>query len=88
MPSVSVQNLTTVSMWQTGSDEITKRLNFFLGGVHRQVCLFLKRGATQSDEDEDGQDPLSVAVQLANADIVTLCVSIHRLLMKVLVQPL
>lgn len=37
-----------------------------------QVCLFLKRGATQNDEDEDGQDPLSIAVQQANADIVTL----------------
>ncbi|XP_029688961.1 arf-GAP with coiled-coil, ANK repeat and PH domain-containing protein 3-like isoform X1 [Takifugu rubripes] len=37
-----------------------------------QVCLFLKRGATQAGEDEDGRDPLSVAVQQANADIVTL----------------
>nr|XP_057941343.1 arf-GAP with coiled-coil, ANK repeat and PH domain-containing protein 3 isoform X1 [Doryrhamphus excisus] len=37
-----------------------------------QVCLFLKRGATQSDGDEDGHDPLSIAVQQANADIVTL----------------
>lgn len=45
--------------------------------VHRQVCLFLKRGATQNDEDEDGQDPLSIAVQQANADIVTLYVDRH-----------
>ncbi|XP_034552376.1 arf-GAP with coiled-coil, ANK repeat and PH domain-containing protein 3-like isoform X2 [Notolabrus celidotus] len=37
-----------------------------------QVCLFLKRGATQNEEDEDRQDPLSIAVQQANADIVTL----------------
>ncbi|XP_017274724.1 arf-GAP with coiled-coil, ANK repeat and PH domain-containing protein 3 isoform X2 [Kryptolebias marmoratus] len=37
-----------------------------------QVCLFLKRGATQNDGDEDGQEPLSIAVQQANADIVTL----------------
>ncbi|XP_048097128.1 arf-GAP with coiled-coil, ANK repeat and PH domain-containing protein 3 isoform X1 [Alosa alosa] len=37
-----------------------------------QVCLFLKRGATQNDGDEDGKDPLSIAVQAANADIVTL----------------
>ncbi|XP_072522574.1 arf-GAP with coiled-coil, ANK repeat and PH domain-containing protein 3b isoform X5 [Salminus brasiliensis] len=37
-----------------------------------QVCLFLKRGASQTEVDEDGQDPLSVAVQAANADIVTL----------------
>ncbi|CAF91605.1 unnamed protein product, partial [Tetraodon nigroviridis] len=41
-----------------------------------QVCLFLKRGAAQGDADQDGQDPLSVAVQQANADIVTLCVSV------------
>lgn len=38
----------------------------------RQVCLFLKRGASQTEVDEDGQDPLSMAVQAANADIVTL----------------
>ncbi|XP_051967715.1 arf-GAP with coiled-coil, ANK repeat and PH domain-containing protein 3b [Xyrauchen texanus] len=37
-----------------------------------QVCLFLKRGASQLEIDEDGQDPLSIAVQTANADIVTL----------------
>ncbi|KAJ8265603.1 hypothetical protein COCON_G00147020 [Conger conger] len=37
-----------------------------------QVCLFLKRGATQNDGDDAGQDPLSIAVQAANADIVTL----------------
>lgn len=43
--------------------------------VFRQVCLFLKRGATQNDGDEDGQDPLSIAVQQANADIVTLYVN-------------
>uniref|UniRef100_A0A673LTZ6 Arf-GAP with coiled-coil, ANK repeat and PH domain-containing protein n=1 Tax=Sinocyclocheilus rhinocerous TaxID=307959 RepID=A0A673LTZ6_9TELE len=36
------------------------------------VCLFLKRGASQMEVDEDGQDPLSIAVQAANADIVTL----------------
>uniref|UniRef100_A0A672SPU3 Arf-GAP with coiled-coil, ANK repeat and PH domain-containing protein n=1 Tax=Sinocyclocheilus grahami TaxID=75366 RepID=A0A672SPU3_SINGR len=37
-----------------------------------QVCLFLKRGASQMEVDEDGQDPLSIAVQAANPDIVTL----------------
>ncbi|KAM6222351.1 arf-GAP with coiled-coil, ANK repeat and PH domain-containing protein 2 [Rhynchocyon petersi] len=37
-----------------------------------QVCLFLKRGANQHDPDEDGKDPLSIAVEAANADIVTL----------------
>ncbi|XP_061731336.1 arf-GAP with coiled-coil, ANK repeat and PH domain-containing protein 3-like isoform X3 [Nerophis ophidion] len=37
-----------------------------------QVCLFLKRGASQTEVDEKGHDPLSIAVQAANADIVTL----------------
>uniref|UniRef100_A0A8C6V0J7 Arf-GAP with coiled-coil, ANK repeat and PH domain-containing protein n=1 Tax=Neogobius melanostomus TaxID=47308 RepID=A0A8C6V0J7_9GOBI len=34
-----------------------------------QVCLFLKRGASQTEVDERGHDPLSIAVQAANADI-------------------
>lgn len=42
---------------------------FFL---NRQVCLFLKRGANQHATDEDGKDPLTIAVEAANADIVTL----------------
>ena len=37
-----------------------------------QVCQFLKRNANQHAVDEDGNDPLSVAVKNANADIVTL----------------
>uniref|UniRef100_A0A8C0PXQ0 Arf-GAP with coiled-coil, ANK repeat and PH domain-containing protein n=1 Tax=Canis lupus familiaris TaxID=9615 RepID=A0A8C0PXQ0_CANLF len=37
-----------------------------------QVCLFLKRGADQHALDHEQQDPLSIAVQEANADIVTL----------------
>ncbi|XP_057400249.1 arf-GAP with coiled-coil, ANK repeat and PH domain-containing protein 3 isoform X1 [Balaenoptera acutorostrata] len=37
-----------------------------------QVCLFLKRGADQHALDHTQQDPLSIAVQEANADIVTL----------------
>ncbi|XP_064415428.1 arf-GAP with coiled-coil, ANK repeat and PH domain-containing protein 2 isoform X2 [Latimeria chalumnae] len=37
-----------------------------------QVCLFLKRGANQYAADEKGQDPLSIAMETANADIVTL----------------
>ncbi|XP_074074866.1 arf-GAP with coiled-coil, ANK repeat and PH domain-containing protein 3 isoform X1 [Macrotis lagotis] len=37
-----------------------------------QVCLFLKRGADQHALDQDQQDPLAIAVQAANADIVTL----------------
>lgn len=51
-----------------------KCLQLNLVPVHRQVCLFLKRGASQMEIDEDGQDPLSIAVQAANADIVTLYV--------------
>ncbi|XP_041946011.1 arf-GAP with coiled-coil, ANK repeat and PH domain-containing protein 2 isoform X4 [Alosa alosa] len=37
-----------------------------------QVCLFLKRGAKQNAVDTDGRTPLSIAVEAANADIVTL----------------
>ncbi len=38
----------------------------------RQVCLFLKRGANQNAADVKNQTPLSIAVEAANADIVTL----------------
>uniref|UniRef100_A0A8C6Q8H5 Arf-GAP with coiled-coil, ANK repeat and PH domain-containing protein n=1 Tax=Nothobranchius furzeri TaxID=105023 RepID=A0A8C6Q8H5_NOTFU len=37
-----------------------------------QVCLFLKRGANQNAADIDEKTPLSIAVEAANADIVTL----------------
>ncbi|KAG7488185.1 hypothetical protein MATL_G00031480 [Megalops atlanticus] len=37
-----------------------------------QVCLFLKRGASQNAVDVDEKSPLSIAVEAANADIVTL----------------
>ncbi|XP_068600049.1 arf-GAP with coiled-coil, ANK repeat and PH domain-containing protein 2-like [Brachionichthys hirsutus] len=37
-----------------------------------QVCLFLKRGANQNAADIDEKTPLIVAVEAANADIVTL----------------
>ncbi|XP_013888795.1 arf-GAP with coiled-coil, ANK repeat and PH domain-containing protein 3 [Austrofundulus limnaeus] len=37
-----------------------------------QVCLLLKRGANQYAVDETGRDPLAIAVETANADIVTL----------------
>ncbi|XP_028654236.2 arf-GAP with coiled-coil, ANK repeat and PH domain-containing protein 1 isoform X1 [Erpetoichthys calabaricus] len=36
------------------------------------VCLFLKRGADQQARDENGKDPLTIAIDNANADIVTL----------------
>ncbi|XP_043926762.1 arf-GAP with coiled-coil, ANK repeat and PH domain-containing protein 2-like [Protopterus annectens] len=37
-----------------------------------QACLFLKRGADQHATDNNGKDPLAIAVEAANADIVTL----------------
>ncbi|XP_076879964.1 arf-GAP with coiled-coil, ANK repeat and PH domain-containing protein 2-like isoform X1 [Brachyhypopomus gauderio] len=37
-----------------------------------QVCLFLKRGANQNASDIEDKTPLSIAVEAANADIVTL----------------
>ena len=44
-------------------------LNFL---YYRQVCQFLKRGANQYAVDMNGMDALNIAVQTANADIVTL----------------
>ncbi|XP_041861873.1 arf-GAP with coiled-coil, ANK repeat and PH domain-containing protein 2-like isoform X2 [Melanotaenia boesemani] len=37
-----------------------------------QVCLFLKRGANQNAADINEKTPLNIAVEAANADIVTL----------------
>ncbi|TFJ95904.1 molecular chaperone protein [Platysternon megacephalum] len=36
------------------------------------ACLFLKRGANLNAVDAEGKDPLSIAIDTANADIVTL----------------
>ncbi|XP_043932967.1 arf-GAP with coiled-coil, ANK repeat and PH domain-containing protein 1 [Protopterus annectens] len=36
------------------------------------ACLFLKRGANQNATDMDDKDPLTIAIENANADIVTL----------------
>ncbi|KAL2079772.1 hypothetical protein ACEWY4_025516 [Coilia grayii] len=36
------------------------------------VCLFLKRGADYNAKDKSSKDPISIAVESANADIVTL----------------
>ncbi|XP_038642944.1 arf-GAP with coiled-coil, ANK repeat and PH domain-containing protein 1 isoform X2 [Scyliorhinus canicula] len=36
------------------------------------VCLFLKRGASQTALDENGKNPITIAIDAANADIVTL----------------
>ena len=37
-----------------------------------QVCVLLKHKANQRIRDGSGQDPLEIAVNKANADIVTL----------------
>uniref|UniRef100_A0A671RBI4 Arf-GAP with coiled-coil, ANK repeat and PH domain-containing protein n=1 Tax=Sinocyclocheilus anshuiensis TaxID=1608454 RepID=A0A671RBI4_9TELE len=75
----AVIGVTCEFLLQNGAD-VSQRDHRGRGPLHHatylghtgQVCLFLKRGATQNDGDEDGQDPLSIAVQAANADIVTL----------------
>lgn len=46
--------------------------NALFFGYYRQVCLFLKRGANQNAADAENQTPLTIAVEAANADIVTL----------------
>lgn len=38
----------------------------------RLVCLFLKRGADYNARDKNQKDPITIAVDNANADIVTL----------------
>lgn len=38
----------------------------------RLVCLFLKRGADYNAKDGNQKDPITIAVDNANADIVTL----------------
>ena len=40
--------------------------------MFRQVCLLLKRGADQTVKDLNGNDALTIAINNANADIVTL----------------
>ena len=49
-------------------------LNFLkhITGHTAQVCLLLKHKANQHLKDSEGTDPLSIAVDAANADIVTL----------------
>uniref|UniRef100_A0A3B4VFC2 Arf-GAP with coiled-coil, ANK repeat and PH domain-containing protein n=1 Tax=Seriola dumerili TaxID=41447 RepID=A0A3B4VFC2_SERDU len=39
---------------------------------HTLVCLFLKRGADYNARDKNQKDPITIAVDNANADIVTL----------------
>lgn len=45
---------------------------FSVTGHTAQVCLLLKHKADQHLKDNEGMDPLTIAVEAANADIVTL----------------
>lgn len=40
--------------------------------LSRLACLFLKRGADLGARDSEDRDPLTIAMETANADIVTL----------------
>ena len=51
-------------------DGVRGRLNLAI--LSRLACLFLKRGADLGVRDSEGRDPLTIAVETANADIVTL----------------
>lgn len=48
------------------------RLQLNLTVLFRLACLFLKRGADLGARDIEGRDPLTIAMETANADIVTL----------------
>lgn len=47
-------------------------LQLTLALLSRLACLFLKRGADLGARDTEGRDPLTIAMETANADIVTL----------------
>lgn len=49
---------------------VSCRLNLAI--LSRLACLFLKRGADLGAQDSEGRDPLTIAMETANADIVTL----------------
>lgn len=51
------------------------------------VCLFLKRGADYNARDKNNKDPITIAVDNANADIVTLWVFESRETLKWHVKP-
>lgn len=52
--------------------EAARRLQLNLAVLFRLACLFLKRGADLGARDAEGRDPLTIAMEAANADIVTL----------------
>ncbi|TNM93817.1 hypothetical protein fugu_001993 [Takifugu bimaculatus] len=55
---------------KNGKNRRTRKSEFRLGS--RLVCLFLKRGADYNAKDKNQKDPITIAVDNANADIVTL----------------
>lgn len=55
---------------EEGWEELGGRLTLAL--LSRLACLFLKRGADLGARDSEGRDPLTIAMETANADIVTL----------------
>lgn len=53
-----------------GAGGVSGRLDLAI--LSRLACLFLKRGADLGARDSEGKDPLTIAMETANADIVTL----------------
>ncbi|XP_051977660.1 arf-GAP with coiled-coil, ANK repeat and PH domain-containing protein 2-like [Xyrauchen texanus] len=73
-------SLVTCEFLLQNSARVNQKDNRGRGPIHHatilghtgQVCLFLKRGANQNAADIENKTPLSIAVEAANADIVTL----------------
>lgn len=73
-------SLVTCEFLLQNSASVNQQDNLGRGPLHHatilghtgQVCLFLKRGANQNAPDAENKTPLSIAVDAANADIVTL----------------
>lgn len=59
-----------MTLGRKGPDPLSCCLNLAI--LCRLACLFLKRGADLGARDSEGRDPLTIAMETANADIVTL----------------
>lgn len=59
-----------MTLGRKGPDRLSCCLNLAI--LCRLACLFLKRGADLGARDSEGRDPLTIAMETANADIVTL----------------
>lgn len=59
-----------MALGRKGPDQRSCCLNLAI--LCRLACLFLKRGADLGARDSEGRDPLTIAMETANADIVTL----------------